>query len=66
MLKHVYRLMIELTNGRWSSVILRRFARSRVSRFVVPSFAKIYKLNQNEMEKTSMNIPRCTIYLSGL
>jgi phosphatidylserine decarboxylase len=52
MLKHVYRLMIELTNGRWSSVILRRFARSRVSRFVVPSFAKIYKLNQDEMEKT--------------
>ena len=43
--------MIELTNGRWSSVILRRFARSRVSRFVVPSFAKIYKLNQDEMEK---------------
>ncbi len=51
MLKHVYRLMIELTNGRWTSVILRRFARSRVSRFVVPSFAKIYKLNQDEMEK---------------
>ena len=51
MLKQVYRLMIELTNGRWSSVILRRFARSRVSRFVVPSFAKIYKLNQDEMEK---------------
>lgn len=52
MLKHVYRLMIELTNGRWSSVILRRFARSGISRFVVPSFAKIYKLNQDEMEKT--------------
>lgn len=51
MLKHVYRLMIELTNGRWTSVILRRFSRSRISRFVVPSFAKIYKLNQNEMEK---------------
>ncbi|MFB3160619.1 phosphatidylserine decarboxylase [Neobacillus sp. 179-J 1A1 HS] len=57
MLKHVYRLMIELTNGRWSSVILRRFARSRVSRFVVPSFAKIYKLNQNEMEKTLNEYP---------
>jgi phosphatidylserine decarboxylase len=51
MLKHVYRLMIELTNGRWTSVILRRFARSGISRFVVPSFAKIYKLNQDEMEK---------------
>lgn len=52
MLKHVYRLMIELTNGRWTSVILRRFARSRISRLVVPSFAKIYKLNQDEMEKS--------------
>ncbi|WHX99393.1 phosphatidylserine decarboxylase [Neobacillus sp. DY30] len=51
MLKQVYRLMIELTNGRWTSVILRRFARSRLSRLVVPSFAKIYKLNQDEMEK---------------
>lgn len=51
MLKHVYRLMIELTNGRWTSVILRRFARSGISRYVVPSFAQIYKLNQDEMEK---------------
>ncbi|WP_419956091.1 phosphatidylserine decarboxylase [Neobacillus niacini] len=51
MLKHVYRLMIELTNGRWTSVILQRFARSRISRVVIPSFAKIYKLNQDEMER---------------
>jgi phosphatidylserine decarboxylase len=51
MLKHVYRLMIELTNGKWTSVILQRFARSKVSRFVVPSFARIYNLNQDEMEK---------------
>jgi phosphatidylserine decarboxylase len=43
--------MIELTNGRWTSVILRRFARSGLSKVVVPSFAKIYKLNQDEMEK---------------
>jgi phosphatidylserine decarboxylase len=52
MFKHVYRLMIELTNGKWTSVILQRFARSRISKFVVPSFAKIYKLNQEEMEKS--------------
>ena len=57
MLKHVYRLMIELTNGKWTSVILRRFARSRISRFVVPSFAKIYNLNQNEMEKALHEYP---------
>lgn len=57
MLKQVYRLMIELTNGKWTSVILQRFARSRISRFVVPSFAKIYELNQDEMEKTLHEYP---------
>ncbi|MEH7012187.1 phosphatidylserine decarboxylase [Neobacillus niacini] len=57
MLKQVYRLMIELTNGKWTSVILQRFARSRISRFVVPSFAKIYEINQDEMEKTLHEYP---------
>ncbi|SDM20862.1 phosphatidylserine decarboxylase [Bacillus sp. OK048] len=57
MLKYAYRFMIELTNGKWSSVILQRFARSRASKFVVPSFAKIYKINQSEMEKTLHEYP---------
>lgn len=57
MFKQVYRLMIELTNGKWTSVILHRFARSKISRFVVPSFAKIYKLNQDEMEKSLPEYP---------
>ncbi len=57
MLKHAYRLMIELTNGKWTSVILQRFARSRVSKFVVPSFAKIYNINQDEMEKALYEYP---------
>ncbi|MFP7297552.1 phosphatidylserine decarboxylase [Neobacillus niacini] len=57
MFKHVYRLMIELTNGKWTSVLLHRFARSRISKFVVPSFAKMYKLNQEEMEKPLHEYP---------
>jgi phosphatidylserine decarboxylase len=57
MIESFYRLMIELTNGRWTSGILRRFARSPVSRFVVPSFAKIYHLNQEEMEKGLSEYP---------
>ncbi len=57
MLKHVYRLMIELTNGKWTSVILQRFARSGISRFVVPSFAKVYKINQGEMERAIHEYP---------
>lgn len=57
MIQGIYRLMIELTNGRWTSGILRRFARSPVSRFMVPSFAKIYHLNQEEMEKGLLEYP---------
>lgn len=57
MIESFYRLLIELTNGRWTSGILRRFARSPVSRFVVPSFAKIYHLNQEEMEKGLSEYP---------
>ncbi|MDR7237276.1 phosphatidylserine decarboxylase [Neobacillus drentensis] len=57
MIESFYRLLIELTNGRLTSGILRRFARSPVSRFVVPSFAKIYDLNQEEMEKGLSEYP---------
>ena len=57
MLQGLYRLLIELTNGRWTSGILKRFARSRISRFVVPSFAKVYHLNQEEMEKGLSDYP---------
>jgi phosphatidylserine decarboxylase len=57
MLQTVYRLLIELTNGRWTSVVLKGFARSRLSRFIVPSFAKVYHLNQEEMEKGLSEYP---------
>jgi len=57
MIQPFYRLLIELTNGRWTSVILKRFARSHVSRFLVPSFAKIYHLNEEEMEKGLHEFP---------
>lgn len=57
MIQGIYRLMIELTNGRLTSGFLRRFARSRVSRFIVPSFAKVYHLNQEEMEKGLSDYP---------
>jgi phosphatidylserine decarboxylase len=57
MIQPFYRLLIELTNGRWTSLLLKRFARSRLSRFMVPSFAKIYHLNQEEMEKGLAEFP---------
>jgi phosphatidylserine decarboxylase len=57
MIQPVYRLFIELTNGRWSSFLLKRFARSNWSRFLVPSFAKVYHLNREEMEKPITEYP---------
>ena len=47
----IYQLLIELTNGRWSSSLLRKFAQSKVSRRIIPSFAKYYKINLDEMER---------------
>jgi phosphatidylserine decarboxylase len=57
LLKILYRLLIELTNGRWTSALLKRFTRSPASRFIVPSFARIYQLNQEEMEKELSEYP---------
>lgn len=57
MLKPFYRLVIELTNGKWSSKILSKFARSKLSKYLVPSFAKVYKINTDEMQQTISNYP---------
>lgn len=51
LIQSLYRLFIELTNRNWSSKILKRFAQSRKSKWIVPSFASVYKINQEEMEK---------------
>lgn len=57
MIEPFYRLLIELTNGRWTSALLKRFAHSSASRFIIPSFAKLYHLNQNEMERKLSEFP---------
>lgn len=51
MLKWLYRLLIELTNQPISSKVLKAFSKSRLSTGLIPSYAKIYKINQDEMEK---------------
>ncbi|MBO1626458.1 phosphatidylserine decarboxylase [Bacillus cereus] len=51
MRRKLYRLMIELTNGRFTSYILRKFAQSRLSSIIISSYAKVFQLNQDEMEK---------------
>ncbi|WP_379966072.1 phosphatidylserine decarboxylase [Ectobacillus sp. sgz5001026] len=51
MLQALYRLFIELTNGRFTSYLLRKFSQSSLSSFVIPSYARTYHINQEEMEK---------------
>ncbi|MDZ5470905.1 phosphatidylserine decarboxylase (plasmid) [Bacillus sp. 31A1R] len=57
MIQGIYRLLIELTNGRWTSHLLRTFAQSKVSRILVPSFSKVYKIKEFEMEKEIQEYP---------
>ncbi|MDP4170169.1 MAG: phosphatidylserine decarboxylase [Bacillota bacterium] len=57
MIQNIYRLLIELTNGKWTSALLRRFSRSTLSTFIIPSFAKVYRINQDEMAKTIDQYP---------
>jgi phosphatidylserine decarboxylase len=53
----IYRFMIELTNGKWSSNLLKRFTTSNLSRIVVPHFSRIYKINTEEMEGELKDFP---------
>ncbi|WP_043933952.1 phosphatidylserine decarboxylase [Bacillus sp. EB01] len=57
MFQPIYRLLIELTNGKWSSDVLKKFARSRFSRRAVARFAKAYRLNTEEMEVQLKDFP---------
>lgn len=50
MRQFLYRLIVELTNGKWTSFLLRKFAQSRLSGFFVSSFARVYKINLEEAE----------------
>ncbi|MBS4191379.1 phosphatidylserine decarboxylase [Bacillus sp. FJAT-49705] len=52
MIQSIYRLFIELTNGKITSGLIRRFACSKASRMFIPSFSKVYQINQDEMEQT--------------
>lgn len=51
MVKWLYRLFIELTNRPLTSKWLASFTCSKWSRFIIPSYAKVYKVNEEEMEK---------------
>ncbi|MFC4711924.1 phosphatidylserine decarboxylase [Planococcus dechangensis] len=57
MKKHLYRSMIELTNGKASSALLKRFARSSVSRHFVTNYAKTYQIELQDIVKPLESYP---------
>ena len=58
MIQSIYRLLIELTNGKWSSSIFcRGLQNHQAANGIVSSFAKTYKINQDEMEKPINEYP---------
>lgn len=50
MRKYLYRILIELTNGKWTSFLLKTFVQSRFSRPVVPAFARVFEVDVEEAE----------------
>ncbi|KMY50878.1 phosphatidylserine decarboxylase [Peribacillus loiseleuriae] len=57
MYQSLYRLFIELTNGRITSGALRKFSQSTKSRAVIPSYVKIFQINQQESEQNVTTYP---------
>jgi phosphatidylserine decarboxylase len=51
MKKAVYRSFVELTGGPVFSKLIKGFATSKISKVIIPSFSKTFKINEDEMEK---------------
>ena len=57
MLKSIYRLAIELTNHKFTSMAVKHFASSKLSKRFIPSFAKVYNINTEEMQEKMDTFP---------
>ncbi len=53
MLKYLYRFLIDLTNNLYISNIVRAYTTSKISNKLIPSFIKVFKINESELEKNS-------------
>lgn len=51
MLKYFYRFLIDLTNNIYISSVVRSYTTSKLSRKLIPSFIKVFKINESEIEK---------------
>ncbi|MGG0657588.1 phosphatidylserine decarboxylase [Rummeliibacillus pycnus] len=52
-----YRSVVELTNGRWSSFLLKHFTTSRISKKLISSYIKIYGINLEEVSEKHESFP---------
>ena len=53
MVKQLLRLMTELSSHRWLSRLMGAFSHSRLSRFMIPAFIRMYQIPATEAEKHS-------------
>lgn len=53
MVKQLLRLMTELSSHRWLSRLMGAFSHSRLSRFLIPAFIRMYQIPATEAEKHS-------------
>ncbi|PSL41240.1 phosphatidylserine decarboxylase [Planomicrobium soli] len=57
MKKKFYQRTIELTNGPITSKMIRQFARSNKSRWMIPNYIKTYKIAVDDVENTLSSFP---------
>ncbi|ANU23546.1 phosphatidylserine decarboxylase [Planococcus donghaensis] len=57
MKKYLYQRSIELTNGAFTSSLLRQFAKSPKSRRFIPSYIKTYQILTHDVEKPVESFP---------
>lgn len=57
MKKKFYQRTIELTNGSLTSKMIRQFARSNTSRWMIPNYIKTYKIPVDDVENSLSSFP---------
>ena len=48
MFQYLYRCFIELTNNKTTSVLLKNFSQSRISKPIIPFYIKVFQMNQSD------------------
>lgn len=56
-MKQLYRLFIELSHHFYLSKVIQKFTTSKVSRFLIPHYAKLFRINEGEMQRLMKEYP---------